>query len=284
MSAAALPVPGLGRVRHDIARRVEALIGADDVDLTRPPGDPGLFGPGSASWTVHADFSVMLIGGISALLMQMLHPAALAGVWDHSGFRRDMAGRLKRTARFVGVATFGGTAQVEAAVARVRRVHAHVRGVLPDGTPYSANDPALLTWVHAAEVDAFLRAHLRYRDPRFPAAAQDRYLAEQARLARMLGAEDVPESRDALARYFRDMRPALRADERSREVSRLMLAQPSPDLMTAPFNRVMLRAGVDLLPAWARRMHGLDQSPPRSAAVRAGALGVGAMLRWALRR
>jgi uncharacterized protein (DUF2236 family) len=193
-----------------------------------------------------------------------------------------MAGRLKRTARFVGVATYGSTPAVEAAVARVRRVHDHVRGTLPDGTPYAANDPALLTWVHAAEVDAFLRAHLRYRDPWFPPARQDGYLREQARLARMLGAEDVPESRADLQRYFRAVRPELRADERTREVSRLMLAQPSPSLLTAPANALMLRAGVDLLPDWARRMHGLELPFPIAAGVRAGALGVGGVLRWAL--
>jgi len=267
---------------------VEALLGAAEHDLA-PPGeddarDQGLFGPGSASWVVHRDFPSMLIGGVSALLMQMLHPRALAGVWDHSGFRRDMVGRLRRTARFVGVATYGSTAQVEAAVARVRRVHQFVHGRLPDGTPYSANEPALLTWVHVAEVDAFLRAHLRYRDPWFAGAEQDRYLREQARLARMLGAEEVPESRAELAAYFRAVRAELRADERTREVSRLMLAQPSPSLATAPANAVMLRAGVDLLPEWARRMHGLRLPFPGAPAVRAGALGVGGVLRWALAR
>ncbi|WP_375427916.1 oxygenase MpaB family protein [uncultured Sphingomonas sp.] len=271
-------------VKQGIARRVEALLGSGEVDLARADGDVGLFGPGSASWVVHGDFSSMLIGGVSALLVQMLHPRALAGIWDHSGFRRNMVGRLRRTAQFVGVATYGSTPQVEAAVARVRRVHGSVRGALPDGTPYSADDPALLTWVHVAEVDAFLRAHLRYRDPWFPPERQDAYLAEQARLARMLGAGDVPETRGELQAYFRRVRPELRADERTREVSRLMLAQPSPSLATAPANALMLRAGVDLLPGWARRMHGLRVPFPGAPAVRAGALGVGGVLRWAMAR
>jgi uncharacterized protein (DUF2236 family) len=182
----------------------------------------------------------------------------------------------------VGGTTYGSTATATALVERVRRIHDRVQGTLPDGTPYSANDPALLTWVHAAEVDAFLRAHQRYKDPFMPPARADRYLAEQARLARMMGAEDVPETRGELIAYFERMRPALRADERTREVSRLMLAQPSPSLATAPFNQVMLQAGVDLLPDWARRMHGLQLPFPGAPAVRAGALGVGAVLRWAL--
>ena len=269
-------------IRQQIRKRFAALVGADAVAIERPRGDPGLFGPGSASWTVHGDMGVMLTGGIAALLLQMLHPRALAGVWDHSAFRRDMAGRLKRTAQFVGVTTYGGTAQAEAAVARVRRIHAHVKGKLADGTPYAADEPALLTWVHACETAMFLQAHRRYRDPWLAGATADRYLAEQARLARLLGAEQVPETRATLAGYFRNIRPELRADERTRTVSRLMLAQPSPSLLAAPLGGVMLRAGVDLLPGWAKRMHELRVPFPGTPAVRAGALGVGTVLRWAM--
>lgn len=280
MTRAPFPLSAADPVRRGIAERVARLVGSGEVSLERPPGDPGLFGPGSASWAVHGDFAAMLIGGVSALLMQMLHPSAMAGVWDHSHFRRDMTGRLKRTAQFVAGTTFGSTETAEALVARVRRVHAGVRGTRADGVAYRADDPALLTWVHAAEVDAFLRAHLRYRDPFF--SRGDEYLAEQARLARMLGAEGVPETRAELRGYFRAVRPQLLADERTRNVSRLMIAQPSPSLATAPFNAVMMRAGVDLLPDWARRMHGLRLPFPGAPAVRAGAVGVGAVLRWAL--
>jgi len=269
-------------VRRGIADRVRSLVGSGGIDLSRPPGDDGLFGPGSPSWAVHGDFTAMMIGGVAALLLQMLHPAAMAGVWDHSGFRRDMTGRLKRTAQFVGGTTFGSTVTAEALVARVRRVHARVRGHLPDGTPYSADDPALLTWVHAAEVSMFLAAHLRYRDPAMPPGRRDLYLAEQARLARMLGADDVPEDWAALAAYMAAVRPRLRADARTREVSRLLIAQPSPSLATAPFNAVMMAAGVDLLPPWARRMHGLALPFPGPAPARAAAAGVGRVLRWAL--
>ncbi len=181
-------------VRQAIAKQVRALTGAGDgaIDLTRPAGDDGLFGPGSVSWRVHADFSSMMIGGTAALLVQMLHPGALAGVWDHSDFRRDMLGRLKRTAQFVTVTTYGSTAAAEALIARVARIHTHVTGTLPDGTPYRADDPALLTWIHVAEVDSFLRAYLRYRDASLSAAEQDRYLADTAVVAEKLGAVEVP--------------------------------------------------------------------------------------------
>ena len=270
-------------LRQAIGERVRGLVGAGEIDLSRPAGDAGLFGPGSATWAVHGDFAAMLIGGVASLLMQMLHPAAMAGVWDHSGFRRDMTGRLKRTAQFVSVTTFGSTAAAERAIARVRAVHAHVRGTLPDGTRYTADDPALLTWVHAAEVDGFLRAHLRYRDPAMPPARQDAYLAEMAEVARRLGAIDVPEDRAALTRYLQAMRPNLCADERTREVVGRMLRQPSPSLLNAPANRLLLRAGVDLLPRWAARMHGLERAAAERVGVRVGALGVGGLLRWALR-
>ena len=146
-------------LRDAIRDQIRTLMGSDEaaaVDLTRPAGDDGLFGPDSASWQVHGDFTAMMIGGVSALMLQMLHPAVLAGVWDHSGFRDDMAGRLKRTARFIAATTYGSSASADAMIARVRRVHGFVRGTLPDGTPYSADDPELLTWVHVAEARSFL--------------------------------------------------------------------------------------------------------------------------------
>ena len=270
-------------MRAAIGGRVRDLVGSGELDLRRPPGDRGLFGPGSATWAVHGDFTSMMAGGVCSLLVQMLHPGAMAGVWDHSDFRRDMTGRLKRTAQFLAVTTFGATAAAEEAIARVRRIHAKVEGTMADGTPYRADDPALLTWVHAAEVDSFLRAYIVYREPAMPAARQDAYLAEMATVARRLGAEDVPETRAALDAYLAGMRPALRADERTREVARRMLRQPSPSLLNAPANRLMLHAGVDLLPRWAARMHGLERPQVERRATRLGMAGVGGVLRWALR-
>ena len=270
-------------LKDAIGDRVRGMVGSGELDLTRPDGDPGLFGPDSVTWRVHGDFTSMMIGGICSLLVQMLHPAALAGVWDHSDFRRDMLGRLKRTAQFVTVTTYGSTAAAEAMIARVARVHERVTGTLPDGTPYAASDPALLTWVHAAEVDSFLRAHLRYRDPMMPVARQDAYVAEMARVAEALGACDVPQTRAALSAYLAGMRPALRIDARTREVARLLVRRPSPSLLNAPANALMMRAGVELLPGWAARMHGWSLPGATRPAIRLGALGVGGLMRWALR-
>src|SRR6202012_2014203 len=122
------------------------------LDFLNPPGDPGLFGPGAACWEVHGDFSSMLIGGMSALLLQMLDPLALSCVLDYSNFRADMLGRLRRPAQFIAGTTFGSTADAERLIARVREIHLGVTGVGTDGRAYSASDPDLLTWVHVAEV------------------------------------------------------------------------------------------------------------------------------------
>jgi len=269
-------------LRSTIRARVRRLVGSGDMDLSRPPGDDGLFGPGSAPWRVHGDFNAMMIGGVSALLLQMLHPRALAGVWDHSDFRRDRHGRLRRTARFITTTTFGSTANAEAVIAKVRRIHDRVGGTLPDGTPYSANDPDLLTWVHVAEVDSFLRAHLRYRDATLPGEVQDAYLAAYAGIAHRLGATNVPTSRRAITDYHRAVRPQLRFDARTREVASALLAQSWRDPIIAPAMALTFRAGADLLHDWAAAMHG--RRPPRLAqpAIRTASRGMGSVLRWAL--
>ncbi len=88
----------------------------------------------------------MLCGGISALLLQMLHPLALAGVWDHSRFREDILGRLRRTSQFISATTFATTPDAERLIAKVQGIHQRIAGVDKDGTPYQASDPALLTW------------------------------------------------------------------------------------------------------------------------------------------
>ena len=270
-------------VRATLAGRLRDLVGSGSVDLSRPAGDEGLFGPGSPAWRVHGDFSAMMIGGISALLLQMLHPLALAGVWDHSNFRHDRLRRLRGTARFIAATTFGATATAEASIAQVRDIHDRVHGALPDGTRYDANDPALLTWVHVAEVDSFLRAYLRYRDPGMTARDQDRYLADYAIVAEKLGAAGVPRSRAAIGDYYARVRPELRYDHRTREVATALLA-PGDDVAVNAGMRLAATAAEDLLPDWAAAMH--DRRPPTLArpAIRAGAGALSGVVRWALKR
>ncbi len=155
-------------LRRVIAGEVHKLVqsrAASGFDPLAPRADAGFFGPQSVAWRVHGDFTTMMVGGVTALLLQMLHPAALAGVWDHSDFRRDMTGRLQRTATFLGGTSYGSTEQALSLIARVRSIHDRVHGTLPDGRPYSANDPDLLTWVHIAGTWSFLHSYMRSAAP-----------------------------------------------------------------------------------------------------------------------
>jgi uncharacterized protein (DUF2236 family) len=270
-------------LRDAIAGQVLRLVGraSGDTPFLVSTADAGFFGPQSASWKVHGDFTSMMIGGVTALLLQMLHPRALAGVWDHSDFRHDMTGRLRRTARFIAGTTYGATDEATALIAHVQKIHDRVAGTMPDGAPYSANDPDLLTWIHVAEVSSFLAAYLRYKDPGFAAADQDRYYAETALIAERLGATDVPKSRAAVAAYLAQVRPQLAYDHRTREVARALLDQPASPAI-APFMKLIFQAAQDLLPAWAAELHGFRVAGVSRPAVRAAARSLGRVLRWAL--
>jgi uncharacterized protein (DUF2236 family) len=224
----------------------------------------------------------MMIGGISSLLLQMLHPKALAGVWDFSNFRADMGGRLRRTAAFIAVTTYGEKGDAEAAIARVRRIHAKVEGTLSSGGAYRADDPRLLAFVGVTEALSFLDAFIRYREPLMLTRDQDRYMAEMAQISRRLGADPMPVTRREAERFLLAVRPELRVDARTREVARLILSAPPPKPAMAPAQRLLVEAGIDLLPGWARRMHGLSGAGLRTPLLRAGAGGMGAVLRWAM--
>ena len=159
-----------------------------------------LFPPDSVAWRVNGDITTMMIGGVSGLLLQMLHPAVLAGVWDHSDFRADMHGRLRRTAKFIAVTTYDHAEAGRAAIDRVNRIHRKLGGTLPDGTPYRVSDPELLAWVHVTETISFLDAWIRYAEPRMSLSDQDAYFAETARIGEALHADPLPRTRaEALA-------------------------------------------------------------------------------------
>lgn len=241
----------------------------------------GLFGPGSVAWKVHGDVTTMMVGGVAALLMQMLHPAVLAGVWDHSNFREDMHGRLRRTARFIALTTYGNRSEADQAIERVKAVHRDVAGRLPDGTPYSANDPALLSWVHVTETYCFLEAWKRYAEPGMPAAEQDRYFSEMREIALRLGCRSVPGSYRETIAFMRDRRGELGVDDRTREIVRLLLNPTIENFAFKPLQRMSAQAAVDLLPRWARRMHGLNSSKLGRPIVHGGTAGLAGLLRWA---
>lgn len=283
------PAPG-PRWAEPIRKRLVAGIthltvggGGPSIDLSSPPGDPGLFGPDAVCWRVHADFTSMMTGGIAALLLQALHPLALAGVWDHSSFRTDILGRLRRTATFITGTTFGSRADALALIERVKAIHAHISGNAPDGRPYRADDPALLTWVHVAEVSSFLAAHLRYVNPALPGELQDRYYAETALIAELLGAQAVPRSRAEVAAYLARMLPELEAGPRTFDVMSILLNVPVAKPALRPAASLVMHAGIDLLPPWAQHMLGVSAfAPVRRALVRPGIRAVAPVLRWAL--
>ncbi|CAX58908.1 oxygenase MpaB family protein [Erwinia billingiae] len=272
--------------RDRIQQQVFRLNGLamNEFDLSTPAGDPGLYGPDSVIWRVHGDFSSMLCGGISALLMQMLHPLALAGVWDHSTFRSDMMGRLRRTSQFIAVTTFGNTVDAQTLIERVRRIHLQVTGVDAQGVEYAASDPRLLTWVHVAETSRFLASHVRYKNPQLSLAEQDRYYAEAAVVAEALGAEQVPKSVEDVEAYLLAMQPQLRCDERTREVLSILMNAPAPSWQARPAMKAMLMAGIELLPEWAQQQFGFRFSPLRRRLIRLRINLLAKALRWSIRR
>ncbi len=242
-----------------------------------------LFPPDSVAWRVHGDVTSMLVGGVTALMLQMLHPAVLAGVWDHSGFRDDMQGRLRRTARFIAVTTYGAPEDARALLAKVRRIHDHIGGSLPDGTPYRASEPALLAWVHVSEVLSFLDGWIRYGEPGMSRADQDRYVREMARIAEPLGVDPIPTTRAEAEAIQRRMREDLRVDARTRDVADVLLNQPAPSIAARPFQAMTMQAAIDLLPGWARTLHGLERPGITLPLLRASTFGVASTLRWAFR-
>jgi len=281
---AQLAEPFAQPLKQAIAHQVVAIFNdrsRDEKPIVRSAD--GLFGAKSVVWRVHGDVTTMMVGGVAALLLQMLHPAVLAGVWDHSNFRADMLGRLRRTARFISVTSYAGRPEAEAIIAHVRAIHDRIHGTLPDGTPYRANDPKLLAWVHATETVSFLDAWIAYGEPRMTLADQDRYFAEMARIAEPLGADPVPTRRADMMRFITHMRRELAADARTREVAALILGRHPDNRSTDPLQAIGFQAAIDLLPPWARRMHGLPASGLARPLVQAGTYGIARTLRWAFR-
>ena len=231
---------------------------------------------------VHADAS-MFVGGLRALLLQSLHPLAMAGVAEHSDYRGDPWGRLQRTSTFLAVTTFGTSDDAQRAVDRVRGIHRRVHGTAPDGRPYRADDPHLLEWVHIAEVDSFLRAHQRFGAAPLDQDGRDGYVADTARVATALGVVDPPHTEAQLAERIAAYRSELRSTPSAREAARFLLVTPPlPLLARGPYG-VLAAAAISLLPAWARLPLRLPYLPLlESTGVRAAGLVMVGGIRWAL--
>ena len=244
---------------------------------------PRRFGHDDAIGIVHGDAS-MFAGGIRALLLQSLHPLAMAAVDQHSGYRGDPWGRLQRTSTFLAETTFGTIEDADRAVSIVRAVHSRITGTAPDGRPYAASDPHLLRWVHIAEVDSFLRAHDRYGAKPLDAAGRDEYVAQSAVVARALGATDLPETVAELDEVMAAYRPELASTAAARQAARFILVHPPvPLALRLPYS-MLSAAAIGMMPRWSRLALRLPYMPVTEAtAVRASGSLITKAIRWAMR-
>lgn len=270
------------RVAAGIFRRVAGPSGPATRDRIHLTPGPRWFAPDRPIRRVHGDAS-MFVGGLRALLLQSLHPLAMAAVAAHSGYRGDPWGRLQRTSTFLAVTTFGTSDDAQAAVDLVRSVHGRVAGTTAEGLAYRASDPWLLGWVHAAEVDSFLRAHQRFGAAPLDRAGCDAYVRDMARVARALGVPDPPLDVSTLAERIDAYRPELRATAQAREAARFVLLHPPLPLVARGPYALLAANAVASLPPWASRALGLPGFPgPAGTAVRATGHALTRGIRWAM--
>jgi uncharacterized protein (DUF2236 family) len=255
-----------GRIGAAIFERVAGPQGPGRRRLIHGAEGERWFSEGRPIRRVHGDSS-MFIGGIRALLLQSLHPLAMAAVAGHSGYRGDPWGRLQRTSYFLAVTTFGRVSDAQAAIGRVRAIHERVTGTAPDGRPYAASDPHLLTWVHIAEADSFLRAHARFGSRPLDQEGRDGYVADMAQIATALGVPDPPRTEAELTDRIDQYRPELAATAQAREAARFLLLSPPLPVIARPPYGMLAAAGVSLLPGYARRLLRLPSLPVTEAAV-----------------
>lgn len=250
-----------GRLAQKIADEIERAGGRHDEPhlYATPLGDPGLAGgPGSMSWEIHADMASIAMAGPAAILMEVLHPSVMDGVYTQSAYRTDPLHRARNTLGYVLRTTFASTPAATAVIERVRGMHARVEGTRGDGVAYRALDPELLAWVHTCIPWAVMTAFERSRRP-LSVAEKDRYLREQAVIGRMSGADRVPESVAELNDYVEAMRPHLAMNTQTVEMLGFLdgRVDQAPRSAKQRFDSaVAVRASMGLMPEWARRMTG----------------------------
>jgi uncharacterized protein (DUF2236 family) len=262
----------------DAAGLVERSAAAYAAAVPVAPEDEGFFGPASVTWRVSTDLAAP-VAGLRSLLIQALHPLAMAGVDQHSDWRRDPVGRLAATSSYLATVSFGDRAAAERAAARVRRIHEHVRGTDPvTGRPYAASDPALLLWVHATLVESTVVACELFGTPLAPADG-DRYVTEMAVAAELVGipAALVPLDLAGLRRYLSSVRNELRCTPAAADAAAFLLDPPGLDPDIAEIWQDIRDGTTAAMPEWALQMYGYHPpgapTPARRAEIRQ-ALGV----------
>lgn len=277
-------VPGLREGLQLVLRQAFGSPVAGDGDPAAAPTDrdAGICGPGSVSWRLMAE-PAAIVGGIRALLLQALHPLAVAGVAEHSAFRDDPLGRLQTTAMWITTATFGPTATTLRMAAVVRAAHRRVRGTAPDGRRYAASDPELLAWVSVAFTASLLASDRLWAPHPVTGAEADRFVAEQARMAALLderldlaalrrdpeaGAalradavelpllDQLPTDVAGLLDRMEAFAPRMASTAEAREIARFLQWPPGPPALRAAYLPIFAGAA-GALPGWQRRMLGL---------------------------
>lgn len=272
--------------RRQLAAALRSRVAGTDAQVKAEriwgASGPRWFTPDDPIWRVHAD-AAMFPGGIRALLLQSLHPLAMAGVAGHSGYKGDPWGRLQRTSEFLATTTFGTIDHAQEQIAKVRSIHDRVRGKAADGRPYSASDPLLLAWVHATEADSFLTAYQRYAVTPLSPAEADLYVEQGGVVASALGVVDPPTTVAALRATIEGYRPELESTAAAREAARFLLVHPPLPLAARPGYAALAAGAVAMLPRWARRPLRLPWLPVTERLVGRPLGGVAtATVRWAM--
>jgi uncharacterized protein (DUF2236 family) len=252
-AAARLAAPLLaGFVRQAMGHLVEP---GPDPRTRAERTDPGWFGPGSVTWRVHADVS-MLVAGVAAFAFQSLHPRALAGVVDHGSFDRDFFGRTKRTGAYIIAVTYGTSVEAAQACHTVRRIHERVVGKTPDGRPYRASEPELLEWVHVTQYAATAAAHRRFGSHPLSDAELDRYVAEVARVGEEMEVVQPARTWAELDAALERHRPYLAVGEQARNALRFLAEPPGLPWALRPAWGLLFAGAIASLPPFARRLIG----------------------------
>lgn len=259
MTDASAPLAKTGPLQAHLDATADAFLqpaAGPRVDFSRPTGEPALAAPDSVSWRVFKNPVSLFIGGVTAVLLELAEPRVRSGVWDHTSFRTDPLPRMKRTGLAAMVTVYGAASTAERMIAGVSRMHGRVSGTTPAGVPYRADDPELLDWVQATASFGFLEAYSAFVRP-VSATDKDRFYAEAAPAARLYGATGAPTSVAGLEAQFEAMRPKLEASPIVQEflaIMRRTAILPGP---LRPMQGMLIRAGVQLLPAWTRETLGL---------------------------
>lgn len=269
-------------LRHRLGTALRSRVAGPDAEaaherIWNTPG-PRWFTPDDPIWRIHADAS-MFPGGIAALLLQSLHPSAMAAVAEHSGYRGDPWGRLQRTSHYLATTTYGTIDHAEQAIAVVRAVHRRVVGTTATGQPYAAGDPHLLTWVHVAEIRSFLESYRAFGSHPISPADADRYVAQSAGAARLLGARDVPTTVAELDDCIASYRPELEVTPQARDACTFLLSDPPLPRPARPGYRLLAHGALHVMPDWGLEM--LERPEPAHARA-AGRLGT-KLVRWGMR-